>query len=100
MGQSSRFREYQQWANGTLYAPYRSVPVSRWREACKELVTAGIALVLMTSLSAYYARERRLHAVGTGGQRRRLCDAARDVDALQERLCAAHRAQSQLEGAA
>lgn len=54
VGPSSRFREYQQWADGTLYAPYRGVPPHRWREASKELITAVLALVLMISLSARF----------------------------------------------
>ncbi|WFD18778.1 hypothetical protein MCAP1_000989 [Malassezia caprae] len=58
VGPSSRFREYQAWANGSLYAPHRGVPAGRWREAFKELITSGIALVLMTSLSSYYDLER------------------------------------------
>lgn len=54
VGPSTRFRDYQRWANGTLYQPMRHVPSGRWIEALRELLVAVISLVLMTSLGGFY----------------------------------------------
>lgn len=62
VGPSTRFRDYELWSTGELYAPATRPPRGRWAESLREVGTALVSLVLMVGFSEPFSYDRLIRA--------------------------------------